>query len=99
MCIRDRDEEYCQRELEKALSELGEKGLYLGEWHYHPVGGNEPSGLDIKSLTEIANQDNYRIDKPIMIIFSPSLECAITIHDKNGQCIKLPIEIFERECW
>lgn len=91
----EKDEQHCQAKLENALRELGDKGLYLGEWHYHPAGSNEPSGLDIKSLTEIAAQNNYRIDKPVMIILSPSLECAITIHDKNEQCIKLPLEICE----
>jgi integrative and conjugative element protein (TIGR02256 family) len=89
----EKDTEYCQKELEKAFEELKDKGLYLGEWHYHPIGSNKPSGLDIKSLTAIALQDNYRIDKPVMIIFSPSLECAITIHDKNRHCVQLPIEI------
>lgn len=91
----ERDEEFCQKELEKAAKELGVKGLYLGEWHYHPLGSNVPSGLDIKSLTEIAIQENYRIDKPIMIIIAPSLEFAITIHDQTRQCVQLPIEICE----
>jgi integrative and conjugative element protein (TIGR02256 family) len=93
----EKDTEYCQGEIEKTFIELGEKGLYLGEWHYHIIGGNSPSGIDIKSLTEIAEQENYRIDKPIMVIFSPALECAITIHDKTGQCVKLPIQVLERE--
>ena len=78
-----------------AFDELGEQGLYLGEWHYHPLGSNEPSGIDIKSLTEIAVQDNYRIDRPIMIILSPNLEYAITIHNKIGRCVRLPLEILE----
>ena len=60
-----KDEKYCQKFLDDAYSELGEKGLYIGEWHYHPTGGNIPSGTDIKSLTEIAAQENYRIDRPV----------------------------------
>lgn len=91
----EKDEEYCQKQLLDAFNELGEKGLYLGEWHYHPSGGNQPSGLDIKSLTEIAAQENYRIDKPIMIILSPDLEYAITIHDKNGRCVQIPLDVCE----
>ena len=91
----EKDEEYCQKQLLDTFYELGEKGLYLGEWHYHPLGGNQPSGLDIKSLTEIAAQDNYRIDKPIMIILSPELGYAITIHDKNRKCVQLPLNIVE----
>lgn len=89
----EKDKKYCQKELENAQKKLGNKGLYLGEWHYHSICDNSPSGLDIKSLTEIANQRNYRIDKPIMIIISPSLECVITIHDKNGQCVQLPLAV------
>lgn len=92
----EKDVEYCQKEIERAFNELKDKGLYLGEWHYHPIGSNTPSGLDIKSLTEIAAQDNYRIDKPVMIIFSPSLEFALTIHDKKGQCVQLPLNILEQ---
>jgi len=41
----EKDEAYCQKELEKSLVALGDKGLYIGEWHYHPVGSNSPSGL------------------------------------------------------
>ena len=51
-----------------AMSQSVTRKLGLGEWHYHPSGGNEPSGLDIKSLTEIAAQNEYRTDKPIMIL-------------------------------
>ncbi len=91
----EKDVDYCQNELEKAFEELNDKGLYLGEWHYHPHGSNKPSGLDIKSLTEIADQNNYRIDKPVMIIFSPSLEFALTIHDKKGRCVQLSFEVFD----
>jgi integrative and conjugative element protein (TIGR02256 family) len=91
----EKDTDYCQKKLIDSFKELGEQGLYLGEWHYHPSGSNEPSGIDIKSLTEIATQENYRIDKPIMIILSPKLEYAITIHDKNGQCVQLPLNIVE----
>ncbi len=91
----EKDEEYCQEKLLDAYEELGEKGLYLGEWHFHPSGGNEPSGLDIKSLTEISAQDDYRIDRPIMIILSSDLEYAITIHDRNGKCVQIPLNIVE----
>ncbi len=93
----EKDVEYCQEEIEKAFDELGDKGLYLGEWHYHAFGGNSPSGTDIKSLKEIAAQENYRVDKPVMIIMSPALECAITIHDKSGQCVRLPINLLDNE--
>ncbi len=90
-----KDEEFTQKELENAFQVFGDKGLYLGEWHYHPQGANSPSGTDIKSLTEIAKQDTYRIDLPLLIILSPNLECALTIHDKSGQCVQLSINILK----
>ncbi len=89
----ERDEKFCQKELENALKELGSKGIYLGEWHYHPKGSNFPSGVDIRSLTEIAQQENYRIDKPILIILSSAFEYAITIHDRNSQCVQLALNV------
>lgn len=92
-----KDKEYCQKELERAIKELGKRGLYLGEWHYHPQGTNSPSGLDIKSLTQIAEQVNYRIDLPILIILSPSEGFALTIHSKNSPCIRLPLHIIDSE--
>ncbi|MBA7549344.1 hypothetical protein ES705_41824 [subsurface metagenome] len=90
-----KDEKFTQKELENAFQYFGSKGLYLGEWHYHPQGTNSPSGVDVRSLTEIAKQDTYRIDSPLLVILSPSFECALTIHDKNGQCVKLPIKVVE----
>lgn len=92
-----KDKKYCQTELENAIKEFGINGMYLGEWHYHSQGSFSPSGKDIRSLTEIAQQDNYRINKPISIIFSPKIECAITIHDKKGICIQSPFRIIENE--
>lgn len=89
----EKDVEYCQSEIKRAFYELGDKGLYLGEWHYHAMGGTSPSGIDIKSLTEIAAQDNYKIDRPVMIILSTALEYAITIHDETGRCVSLPLQI------
>lgn len=93
----EKDEQSSQKNLLNAFNELGEKGLYLGEWHYHPSGGNEPSGLDIKSLTEIADQNDYRIDKPIMIILSSEMEYGITIHDRNGRCVRVPLQVCKSE--
>lgn len=85
----EKDVAYSQKELERANKDLGKRGLYLGEWHYHPRVSNVPSGRDIQSLAEIASQENYGIDRPIMIILSPQFEVAVTIHTKGGQCAKL----------
>ncbi|MBU2622570.1 MAG: ThiF family adenylyltransferase [Proteobacteria bacterium] len=91
----ERDINHCQREIHRVADELGKDGLYLGEWHYHPAGNNSPSAQDMKSLMEIASQEEYRIKNPISIILSSSGECAITIHDKNGRCSNITLEIAE----
>jgi len=87
----EKDIKFCNKVLTNSIKKIGEKGMYIGEWHYHPEGSNEPSGLDIKSLTEIATQNNYRIEKPILLIVSQKYEFGITIHDKTGRCIRLEI--------
>lgn len=89
----EKEERYCQEFLERMTKELGVKGAYLGEWHYHPTGTNDPSGQDIKSLSEIAKQEEYRIDKPISIILAPDLEYVITVHDKDRQFTKISFQI------
>jgi len=75
-----RDVEYCQNIVDESYRKYGDKGLYVGEWHYHPSSDNKPSNLDLLSLTEIAEQKEYVLDKPIMIIFSNKLELSCTVH-------------------
>ncbi len=75
-----RDVEYCQNMVNESYRKYGDKGLYVGEWHYHPSSDNKPSNLDLLSLTEIAEQKEYVLDKPIMIIFSNKLELSCTVH-------------------
>ena len=87
----ERDVEYCQKKLEEASVKLGIRGLYVGEWHFHPSGRNEPSPLDIKSLHEIAKQKNYATDHPVMIIADSHRELAGTVHTISTEI--LPTEI------
>lgn len=78
-----RDVEFCQHIVDENYRKYGEKGMYIGEWHYHPFSENKPSRLDLLSLTEIAAQKEYVLDKPIMIIFSGELELSCTVHPFN----------------
>ena len=75
-----RDNEYCQKFLNDLFLKSGKKVVYLGEWHSHPSKNNQPSGTDIKSLTEISLEQNYLTDKPVMIIFSNEGTPSCTIH-------------------
>jgi len=63
-----RDVNYVQNELDKAGSELGDRGLYIGEWHSHPGFEPYPSPRDIRSLFEISTAPNYLTVCPVMII-------------------------------
>jgi integrative and conjugative element protein (TIGR02256 family) len=64
----DRDVEFVQAELKRSAKELGQRGLYLGEWHSHLETDPEPSGRDIMSMCGIAAAQNYATRCPIMLI-------------------------------
>ncbi|MBI4526586.1 MAG: ThiF family adenylyltransferase [Deltaproteobacteria bacterium] len=91
----EKDIDYCQMQLEELTREFGEKTCYLGEWHYHPTISNEPSGTDIKSLMEIAAQNNYLIERPIMIIISKTLEFGLSIHTKTGRFVRVGLSVVD----
>jgi len=61
--------------LDKAASELGPRGIYIGEWHSHLVAEPEPSPDDIKSLFGISKAPNYLTRCPVMVIsgFDPNI--------------------------
>lgn len=63
-----RDVAYVQAELDRASTELGDHGGYLGEWHSHLVADPRPSPTDIASLLGIAHAPNYLTRSPMMII-------------------------------
>jgi integrative and conjugative element protein (TIGR02256 family) len=94
----DRDVEYIQTELEKAASELGERGLYLGEWHSHLEPDPRPSTTDITSLFGIAEALNYLTRSPSMIIvgMSPTDKKVCSVKSWNfmigGRSYMLDIE-------
>lgn len=75
-----KDIQYCQKFLDDLYIQSDKQIAYIGEWHSHPNNNNNPSGTDIKSLTEIAYQKEYLTDIPIMIIFSNIGEPSCTIH-------------------
>lgn len=91
----EKDIEYCQQQLIESSQSLGLKGQYVGEWHYHPTGTNEPSGTDIKSLAEIARQVNYATDEPVMVIVSPDLELAFTIHPTYRGFVRTTFKVID----
>jgi integrative and conjugative element protein (TIGR02256 family) len=91
----EKDIEYCQNQLAKITQELGGNTLYLGEWHYHPTLSHDPSGTDINSLAEIAAQENYLIERPIMLIISKNLEVGLSVHAKNGRWVGIGLNVID----
>lgn len=76
----EKDIEFCQKFLDDLFYKSNKHIIYVGEWHSHPNERNQPSGTDIKSLTQIAYQKEYLTDMPLMIIFSNTGEPSCTIH-------------------
>ncbi|MCX6064977.1 MAG: Mov34/MPN/PAD-1 family protein [Chloroflexi bacterium] len=56
--------------------------FYLGEWHFHPSIGLEPSDYDFKQMKEISYSSNYHCKEPIMLIIG---------QDDNGN---RPVRVF-----
>jgi integrative and conjugative element protein (TIGR02256 family) len=72
----DRDIEYVQSQLDKASRELGNRGLYVGEWHSHLEKAPEPSARDIMSMCGIAESPNYATRCPVLLIAGIDRESA-----------------------
>lgn len=64
----ERDIEFVQSELDRAAAELGQQGLYIGEWHSHLEKEPEPSAIDVGSMSAIASSSNYATRCPVLLI-------------------------------
>ncbi len=95
----ERDGSYCQRFLEAMVAELGSGVDYVGEWHSHPGATGAASHRDMLSLTDIAADDDYLTDEPLMIIVglpaqgAPTPDIRATIHPR-GKC-SYKVELLE----
>lgn len=91
-----KDVKYCQDFLNKIYNETAGKSVYAGEWHFHPSKNNNPSNIDLMSLSEISNQNKYLLDEPIMIIFSNEGKLSCTAHPASRSYYKTEC-IIERD--
>ncbi len=66
--IFERDVVFTQSEVDRGALELGERGMYIGEWHSHMNYSLEPSHLDVASLSGISSAPNYLTKCPAMLI-------------------------------
>ena len=79
----EKDIEFCQSFINENYKKCGDKGIYVGEWHYHPSKCNKPSNTDLLSLSNIAVQKEYLTEKPIIIIYSEDRMPSCTVHPAN----------------
>jgi integrative and conjugative element protein (TIGR02256 family) len=84
---------FCQKFLDDLYQESGKETVYMGEWHSHPDKNNKPSGLDIKSLSEIGLQKEYLTVNPAMIIFSNAGNPSCTVHPAGKRHYFVDLEI------
>jgi integrative and conjugative element protein (TIGR02256 family) len=89
----EKDIEYCQIFLDSLYINSGKKVVYVGEWHSHPSDDNRPSGLDIESLTAIANQKEYLTVEPVSIILSKTGEPSCTMHPSGSRYYMTELKI------
>jgi integrative and conjugative element protein (TIGR02256 family) len=55
--------------LRKWLNSLwSSKTYYLGEWHFHPNGAPDPSGVDRKEIKTISTSQDYHCKVPVLLI-------------------------------
>ena len=45
---------------------------YLGEWHYHPSGGGQPSQRDERQMIRIAESLQYNTPEPLLLVVGGS---------------------------
>jgi integrative and conjugative element protein (TIGR02256 family) len=81
-----RDVGFVQGELARAGAELGERGVYVGEWHSHLETDPSPSPTDILSLSGIASSADYLNRSPALLIAG--------LDPSNGRCASLNAWIF-----
>lgn len=62
------DPAHVNARLDQAYKRLGERGLYVGEWHTHLEADPQPSPRDAASLSAIAEEPEYQTDEPVMLI-------------------------------
>ena len=53
---------------------------YVGEWHFHPGGSPNPSGIDRAQMRAFAENPAHRCPEPILVIVGgdPATDCRIS---------------------
>lgn len=90
----EKDITFCQHFLDELYIQTNNRIVYVGEWHSHLSNNNNPSGTDLRSLSEISSQKEYLTEKPIMIIFSKDAIPSCTVHPFGKLYYKATLNFF-----
>lgn len=82
--------------VKKKLDQLWYKKneYYIGEWHYHPDSSSNLSNQDIKQMSEISSNENYKCPEPVLLIVGgryKSWEYSTYVFPKNKKFIQLDV--------
>lgn len=56
----------------KLKSEWKKQQYYLGEWHYHPNASPRPSGLDLRTMFKLSENEELHCPEPVLLIIGGS---------------------------
>lgn len=82
-------------ELQALLDRLWSRrrGYYVGEWHWHPHAGPEPSSTDRAQMASIAVDERYSCPEPILLVVggdpSTAWSAVVEVYPRRGQAIRL----------
>ena len=63
---------------------------YLGEWHYHPSGGGQPSNRDSRQMITIAESLQYSAPEPLLIVVGGAdWKVVAYVFPRHGSPIRL----------
>ena len=77
--------------LQRQLNSLWRtREYYLGEWHYHPSGGAQPSERDSRQMITIAESPQYNTPEPVLIVVGGSdWKVVAYVFPRHGSSIRL----------
>lgn len=84
------DREFCQKFLDDLAVQNNGKIDYLGEWHKHFEADPYPSGRDARTLLNIAENSDYHVDQPLLLIIginNRSDSLRVYLASKTGKLI------------
>lgn len=91
-----RDNLFCQNFLNNLARTSNGEIDYLGEWHKHFESNPRPSNRDVQTLTKIANDPNYHVSNPFLLIIGiDNAKKSLRVFINDGLSKLTLIEWFE----